>query len=224
MTLYTGEMNEIKGLVQNGHILLFGPILISFGIKLIFGRQTRSDMKNYCSIIIVFVDLCFIFKKSRIREKNRFVKGETKETFCFIIIHIITLISYCCFNCWHKRIRRSRARFEFVLLWPQFNTWFIIFFFHGLFQFLLLSKTKTSGDARYTKSIYALLSRPIVWSLLCYCVRNRDHCCVLCDITRDLLLTWYIVHQPKHLLVKAARSSHSRSRRVIDTHLHRIHC
>ena len=51
------------------------------------------------------------------------------------------------------------------------------------------------GDARYTKSIYALLSRSIVWSLLYYCVRNRDHCCVLCDIARDLLLTWYIVHQ-----------------------------
>ena len=29
------------------------------------------------------------------------------------------------------------------------------------------------GDARYTKSIYALLSHFIVWSLLCYCVRNR---------------------------------------------------
>ena len=57
--------------------------------------------------------------------------------------------------------------------------------------------TQSSGDARYTKSIYALLSRSILWSLLCYCVRNRDHCCVLCDIARDLLLTWYIVHQPK---------------------------
>ena len=45
------------------------------------------------------------------------------------------------------------------------------------------------GDARYTKSIYALLSsiytllsRSIVWSLsgclLCYCVRARDHCYV----------------------------------------------
>ena len=33
--------------------------------------------------------------------------------------------------------------------------------------------------------------------LLCYCVRNRDHCCVLCDVARDLLLTWYIVHQPE---------------------------
>ena len=32
--------------------------------------------------------------------------------------------------------------------------------------------------------------------LLCYCVRDRDHCCVLCDVARDLLLTWYIVHQP----------------------------
>ena len=53
-----------------------------------------------------------------------------------------------------------------------------------------------AGDARYTKSIYALLSRSIVSSLLCYCVRNRDHCCVLCDVARDLLLTWYIVHQP----------------------------
>ena len=32
--------------------------------------------------------------------------------------------------------------------------------------------------------------------LLCYCVRNRDHCCVLCDVARDLLMTWYIVYQP----------------------------
>ena len=52
------------------------------------------------------------------------------------------------------------------------------------------------GDARYTKSIYALLSRFIVWSLLCYCVRDIDHCCVLCDVTRDLLFAKYIVHQP----------------------------
>ena len=52
------------------------------------------------------------------------------------------------------------------------------------------------GDARYTKSIYALLSRFIVWSLLCYCVRDNDHCCVLCDVTRDLLFAKYIVHQP----------------------------
>ena len=48
----------------------------------------------------------------------------------------------------------------------------------------------------YTKSIYALLSRSIVWSLLCYCVRDKDHCCVLCDVTRDLLFAKYIVHQP----------------------------
>ena len=34
--------------------------------------------------------------------------------------------------------------------------------------------------------------------LLCYCVRDKDHCCVLCDVTRDLLFTWYIVHQPIH--------------------------
>ena len=52
------------------------------------------------------------------------------------------------------------------------------------------------GDARYTKSVYALLSRFIVWSLLCYCVRDNDHCCVLCDVTRDLLFAKYIVHQP----------------------------
>ena len=31
--------------------------------------------------------------------------------------------------------------------------------------------------------------------LLCYCVRNRDYCCVLCDVARDLLLTWYIVYR-----------------------------
>ena len=27
-----------------------------------------------------------------------------------------------------------------------------------------------------------------MWSLLCYGARARDHCCVLCDVTRDLLL------------------------------------
>ena len=48
----------------------------------------------------------------------------------------------------------------------------------------------------YTKSIYAQLYRCIVRSLLCYCVRDKDHCCVLCDVSRDLLFTWYIVHQP----------------------------
>ena len=31
---------------------------------------------------------------------------------------------------------------------------------------------------------------------LCYCVRARDHCCVLYDVTQDFLFTWYIVHQP----------------------------
>ena len=61
----------------------------------------------------------------------------------------------------------------------------------------LASKNNDSpGYARYTKSIYALLSCSIGWSLLCYCVRNRDHYCVLYDVARDLLLTWYIVHQP----------------------------
>ena len=50
------------------------------------------------------------------------------------------------------------------------------------------------GDARYTKSIYALLRRSIVWSLLCYCWRVRERC-VLCDVSRDLLFTWYMVHQ-----------------------------
>ena len=43
---------------------------------------------------------------------------------------------------------------------------------------------------------YAQLSRSIVWSLLCYCERDKDHCCVLCDVTRDLLFAKYIVHQP----------------------------
>ena len=37
----------------------------------------------------------------------------------------------------------------------------------------------------------------LLCGLLCYCVRDRNHCCVLCDATRDLLFTWYIVHQPK---------------------------
>ena len=36
----------------------------------------------------------------------------------------------------------------------------------------------------------------LLCGLLCYCVRDKNHCCVLCDVTRDLLFTWYIVHQP----------------------------
>ena len=34
------------------------------------------------------------------------------------------------------------------------------------------------------------------YCLLCYCARARDHYCVLCDVTLDLLFTWYVVHQP----------------------------
>ena len=60
-------------------------------------------------------------------------------------------------------------------------------------------KIKILGDAQYTKSIYALLSPSTVSILLCYCARARDHCCVLCDLTRDLLFIWYIVHQPRYL-------------------------
>ena len=56
--------------------------------------------------------------------------------------------------------------------------------------------TLLKGDAWYTKSIYALLCCSIVWSLFCYCVRARDDCCLLCDVTRDLLFTWYMVHWP----------------------------
>ena len=63
------------------------------------------------------------------------------------------------------------------------------------YDFTLLCHALCRGHARYTKSIYAL-SRSIVWSLLCYFVRNRDHCCVLCDVAWVLFLTWYIVHQP----------------------------
>ena len=55
-----------------------------------------------------------------------------------------------------------------------------------------LAPTVTQGDARYARPIYSLSYRSIVWSLLCYCLRARDHCCVLCDVTRDLLFTWYI--------------------------------
>ena len=77
----------------------------------------------------------------------------------------------------------------------------------------LLIPRARRGDARYTKSIYALLSRSIVWSLLCYCVRDRNHCCVLCDVTRDLLLTWYIVHQPQDAYCRAKCEFHLWGRR-----------
>ena len=52
--------------------------------------------------------------------------------------------------------------------------------------------TVNQGDTRYTRSIYSLSYRSIVWSSLCYWVRARGHCCVLCDVTRDLPFTWYI--------------------------------
>ena len=52
------------------------------------------------------------------------------------------------------------------------------------------------NNVRFTKSICALLSRSIGWSLLCYCLRGRNRCCVLRDVTRDLLFPWYIEHQP----------------------------
>ena len=56
-------------------------------------------------------------------------------------------------------------------------------------QSLVFISRRLTGDARYTKSIYVLLSRSIVWSLLCYCVRNREHCCVLCDVARNFFFT-----------------------------------
>ena len=52
--------------------------------------------------------------------------------------------------------------------------------------------------SQYT--VYALLCHSFVESLLCHCLRARDHCCVLCDITRELLFTWYVVHQPNNPL------------------------
>ena len=84
--------------------------------------------------------------------------------------------------------------------WDTFRKWcFSILNKHLCLCVCVCIRTWTlpiEGDAWFTKSIHALLSRSILWSLLCYCVRNRDHCCVLCDVARDLLLTWYIVHQP----------------------------
>ena len=56
-------------------------------------------------------------------------------------------------------------------------------------QSLVFISRRLTGDARYTKSIYVLLSRSIVWSLLCYCVRNREHCCVLCDVARNFFFS-----------------------------------
>lgn len=46
------------------------------------------------------------------------------------------------------------------------------------------SPKQPSADARSTMSIYAQLSSYIA---LCYCLRAKIHCCVLCDTTRDLL-------------------------------------
>ena len=56
--------------------------------------------------------------------------------------------------------------------------------------------TVNQGDARYARPIYSLSYRSIVWSLLSYCLRARDHCCVLCDVTRDLLIHLVYLHQP----------------------------
>ena len=52
----------------------------------------------------------------------------------------------------------------------------------------------------YQVNICTILCHSIVWSLLSvlgYCLRARPHCCVLCDVTRDLLLTWYMVLDPE---------------------------
>ena len=40
----------------------------------------------------------------------------------------------------------------------------------------------------------------------CYCVRARDCCCVLCDVTRDLLFTWYTAISRK-VVGKSARDN-----------------
>ena len=43
--------------------------------------------------------------------------------------------------------------------------------------------------SQYT--VHALyLCHSFLESLLCHCLRARDHCCVLCDVTRDLLFTY----------------------------------
>ena len=33
--------------------------------------------------------------------------------------------------------------------------------------------------------IFTVLCRSVVWSLSSYCLRARDHCCDLCDVTLD---------------------------------------
>ena len=87
--------------------------------------------------------------------------------------------------------------------------------------------TVNKGDARYAKPIYSLSYRSIVWSLLCYCLRARDHCYALSDVTRDLLFTRYIyLHQPwtdrfvhtnSKLMVKYQRSTQGLLLRIRHT-------
>ena len=89
--------------------------------------------------------------------------------------NFLTAKSICIFDGW----REIKTFFEGWQLTLRFRGWRL---------------TPLRGDARYTKSIYAAMARSIVRCLLCYWVRARDLYCVLCDVTPDLLFTWYTVH------------------------------
>ena len=107
--------------MQKGRISLFGPIIISCRIELIFGWRHE---KHRC--VIAFVDLRFVFEKQRM-QKTKYVERETQKTFCFFITYILTLISYCCYagtSEWGV----ERIGFEFVLSWHRFDTRWAIFF------------------------------------------------------------------------------------------------
>ena len=53
------------------------------------------------------------------------------------------------------------------------------------------------GDARYIYQVNlcTIVSFYCVTLIVLLC-KDKDHCCVLYDVTRDLLFARYIVHQP----------------------------
>jgi len=71
--------------------------------------------------------------------------------------------------------------------------------------------TVTQGDTRYARPIYSLSYRSIVWSLLCYCLRARDHCCVFWD----LLFTWYICTSREPIGLSTQMVKNQRSTQVL---------
>ena len=117
---------------------------------------------------------CFIHVKNELREKIRYFP--LRNSLLLSLFDFDTLLSFPLYYLSTARenkiqtftTKSDRGRLREVVTCKRQISWF------DWETFGILEK----GDARYTKSIYSLLSRSVVCSLLCYCVRNRDHCCV----------------------------------------------